>query len=145
MLREEFEKPKWVDEEQTMKKALEERSKCSFNIIEPQVSFLKQGERQRSEDIVPLQGPIRPMCVTIQTGAGTAGRGTNTCLMAKKEKKKRTKRGKIEKNEASSFLTKKLEALKSENASLVCKYDSLTRKYDKVVKSFSCVVAVDQE
>jgi hypothetical protein len=42
--------------------------------------------------------------------------------MAKKEKKKITKGGKIEKNEASSSLAKELEDLKPENASLVCKY-----------------------
>jgi predicted RNase H-like nuclease (RuvC/YqgF family) len=65
--------------------------------------------------------------------------------MPKKEKKRTTKRGKIEKNEASGSLAKELEALKSENASLVCKYDSLTRKYDKVIKSFACVAVVDQE
>jgi hypothetical protein len=65
--------------------------------------------------------------------------------MAKKEKKKRTKGGKIDKNEASSSLAKELEALKFENASLVCKYDSLARRYDKVIKSFACVASVDQE
>jgi hypothetical protein len=27
---------------------------------------------------------------------------------------------------------------------LVCKYDSVTRQYDKVIKSFACVAAVDQ-
>jgi predicted nuclease with TOPRIM domain len=42
-------------------------------------------------------------------------------------------------------LAKELEALISENASLVCKYDSLTRQYDKVIKSFAFVAAVDQE
>jgi predicted nuclease with TOPRIM domain len=42
-------------------------------------------------------------------------------------------------------LAKELEALKSENASLVCKYDLLARKYDKVIKSFACVAVVDQE
>jgi ubiquinone biosynthesis protein UbiJ len=65
--------------------------------------------------------------------------------MAKKEEKKGTKGGKIEKNEASSSLDKELEALKYENTSLVCKYDSLSRKYDKVIKFFACVAAVDQE
>jgi hypothetical protein len=65
--------------------------------------------------------------------------------MSKKEKKKRTNGGKIEKNQASSSLAKELEALKSENASLVCKYDSLARQYDKVVKSFACVAVVNQE
>jgi hypothetical protein len=65
--------------------------------------------------------------------------------MAKKEKKKRTKGGKIEKHEAPSSLAKELEALKSKKASLVCKYDSLARQYDKIIKSFACVAAVDQE
>jgi predicted RNase H-like nuclease (RuvC/YqgF family) len=125
-----------------MKKTLEECSKSSLNIIEPQVSLPKQVEGQRSEDAVPLQGSVRPVCVTGQT---SASRGTNTCLMAKKDKKKRTKGGKIEKNEASSSLAKELDALKSENVSLVCKYDSLSRQYDKVVKSFAHVAAVDQE
>jgi predicted nuclease with TOPRIM domain len=66
-------------------------------------------------------------------------------MMARKKKKKRTKGGKIEMNEFSSSLAKELEALISENASLVCKYDSLTRKYDKVITSFAFVAAVDQE
>jgi hypothetical protein len=42
ILREEYEKPKWIDREQTMEKALEENSMSSFNITEPQVSSLKQ-------------------------------------------------------------------------------------------------------
>ena len=49
--------------------------------------------------------------------------------MAKKEKKKKkkTKGEKIEKNKASSSLAKELELLKSEHASLVCKYESLAK------------------
>jgi hypothetical protein len=69
----------------------------------------------------------------------------NHLLDGQEAKKKQTKGGKIEKDEASSSLAKELEALKSENASLVCKYDSLARQYDKVIKSFACVAAVDQE
>jgi hypothetical protein len=42
-------------------------------------------------------------------------------------------------------LAKELEAVRSENASLVCKYDSPTRQYDKVIKSFACVATADQE
>jgi hypothetical protein len=41
ILREEYEKPKWIDQEQTMEKALEESSMSSFNITEPQMSFSK--------------------------------------------------------------------------------------------------------
>jgi hypothetical protein len=59
MHREEYEKPKWIDQEKTMKIALEESSKSSFNITEPQVPLPKQGEGQKSEELVPLQGPVR--------------------------------------------------------------------------------------
>jgi hypothetical protein len=54
-----------------------------------QASTLEQEEDQRSEDVVPLQGPVRQVTPTGQTGAG---RGTPTCLMAKKEKKSKKKR-----------------------------------------------------
>jgi hypothetical protein len=60
--------------------------------------------------------------------------------MAKKEnksKKKRQAKGdKIQKIEASSSPTRELELLKSELASLICKYDSLANKYDHDIKSF---------
>jgi hypothetical protein len=49
-----------------------------------QASTLKQGEDQKSEDVVPLQGLVRLVTHTGQTGAD---RSTPTCLMAKKEKK----------------------------------------------------------
>jgi hypothetical protein len=54
-----------------------------------QASTLKQEEDQRSKDVVPLQGPIRRVTATGQTGAM---RVTPTCLMAKKEKKSKKKR-----------------------------------------------------
>jgi hypothetical protein len=59
-----LEKPKWIDQEQTMEKALEEISMSSFNITEPQVSPPMHGEGQRSEDPVPLQGPVRLVAPT---------------------------------------------------------------------------------
>jgi hypothetical protein len=58
-------------------------STTSTTSTDHQASSLKKGEDQRSDDIDPLQGPVRPMTYTDQTGAG---RGTPTCLMAKKEK-----------------------------------------------------------
>jgi hypothetical protein len=67
MLREEHKKPKWIDQEQTMEKALEESSKSSFNIIESQVSLPKQGEGQRSKEPIPLQGPVRLVPVEAPT------------------------------------------------------------------------------
>jgi hypothetical protein len=61
----------------------------STKSIDHQASTLKQGEDQKSEDVVPLQGLVRPVAPTSQTGAG---RGTTTYLMAKKEKKSKKKR-----------------------------------------------------
>jgi hypothetical protein len=49
----------------------------------------EQKEDQRREHAIPLQGPVRPVTPTSQTGAS---RGTPTCLMAKKEKKSKKKR-----------------------------------------------------
>jgi hypothetical protein len=90
-----------------------------------QASILKQEEDQRSEHAAPLQGPVRLMTLTGQTGAS---RGTPTCLMAKKEKKSKKKRqangAKGQNIEASSSPSRELELLKSELASLVCKYES---------------------
>jgi hypothetical protein len=54
-----------------------------------QASTPEQEKDQRSEDVVPLQGPVRPVTPTGQTGAS---RGTPICLMAKKEKKSKKKR-----------------------------------------------------
>jgi hypothetical protein len=86
----------------------------STKSIDHQASTLKQGEDQKSEDVVPLQGPVRPVAPTSQTGAG---RGTTTYLMAKKEKKSKKKRqakgAKRQKIEASSSPTRELELLKS--------------------------------
>jgi hypothetical protein len=94
-----------------------------------QASILKQEEDQRSKHAVPLQGPVRPVTPTGQIGAS---RGTPTSLMAKKEKKSKKKRqakgAKGQKIEASSSPSRELELLKSELASLVCKYESLANK-----------------
>jgi hypothetical protein len=54
-----------------------------------QTSTFEQEEDQRSEDVVSLQGPVRLVTPTGQTGAS---RGTPTCLMDKKEKKSKKKR-----------------------------------------------------
>jgi cell division protein FtsB len=70
--------------------------------------------------------------------------------MAKKEKKsKKNKRhakgAKDQKIEASSSPTRELELLKSELASLVCKYESLGNKYDHDIKSFACRTKIEDE
>jgi hypothetical protein len=81
-------------------------STTSTTSTDHQASTLKQREDQRSEDVVPLQGPVRPVTHTGQTGAD---RGTPTCLMAKKEKKSKKQRkakgAKNQKIEASSSPT----------------------------------------
>jgi hypothetical protein len=110
-----------------------------------QASNPKREEDQRSEHAVTLQGPVRPVKSTSQTGAS---RGTPTCLMAKKEKKSKKKRqakgSKGQKIDASSSLTRELELLKSELASLVCKYESLANKYDHDIKSFACRAKIEE-
>jgi hypothetical protein len=66
------------------------------------------------------------------TGQTGVGRGTTTCLMAKKEKKSKNKRlakrAQREKIEASSSPTRELDLLKSKLASFACKYESLANK-----------------
>jgi hypothetical protein len=106
-----------------------------------QASTLEQEESQRSEDVVPLQGLVRPVTPTGQTGAN---RGTPTCLMATKEKKRQAKGAKGQKIEASSSPTKELELLKSKLASLVCKYESLANKYDHGIKCFACRAKIEE-
>jgi hypothetical protein len=69
--------------------------------------------------------------------------------MAKKEKKSkkkiRTKGAKDQKIEASSSPTRELELLKTELASLVCKYEPLANKYDHDIKSFACRAKLEEE
>jgi hypothetical protein len=86
------------------------------------------------------------MTPTDQTGAG---RGMPTCLMAKKEKKSKkkgqAKGAKGQKIEASSSPSRELELLKSELASLVCKYETLANKYDHDIKSFARRAKIEEE
>jgi chromosome segregation ATPase len=69
--------------------------------------------------------------------------------MAKKEKKskkkRQAKRAKGQRIEASSSPSRELELLKSELASLVCKYETLTNKYDHDIKSFACRAKIEEE
>jgi hypothetical protein len=69
--------------------------------------------------------------------------------MATKEKKSKKKRqgkgAKGQKIEASNSPSGELELLKSEHASLVCKYECLANKYDHDIKSFACRVKIEEE
>jgi hypothetical protein len=69
--------------------------------------------------------------------------------MAKKEKKNKKKRqakgAKGQKIEASSSPSRELELLKSELASLVCKYETLANKYDHDINSFACRAKIEDE
>uniref|UniRef100_K3YZS8 CCHC-type domain-containing protein n=1 Tax=Setaria italica TaxID=4555 RepID=K3YZS8_SETIT len=65
------------------------------------------------------------------------------CLMAK-EKKKKDNKGERQKIELPSSLVKELQLLKSEHASLVCKYDSLANDYACATESLSCVASLEK-
>jgi hypothetical protein len=69
--------------------------------------------------------------------------------MAKKEKRSKKKRqakgAKDQKIEASSSSSRELELLKSELASLVCKYETLANKYDHDIKSFACRAKLEED
>jgi hypothetical protein len=120
--------------------------RTSTTSTDHQASAHEQRKDQGSEHAVPLQGPVRPVTPTGQT---SAGRGTPSCLMAKKEKKSKKKRQakgtKSQKIEASSSPSRELELLKSELASLVCKYETLATKYDHDIKSFACRAKIEED
>ncbi|RCV21612.1 hypothetical protein SETIT_4G151900v2 [Setaria italica] len=59
------------------------------------------------------------------------------------QRKKKVKKGKGQKIEASSSLSKELELLKSDHASLVSKHDSLAKDYACITKSLSCVASLE--
>jgi hypothetical protein len=80
---------KWDELESDDEDESVEMCPTSTTSTDHQASNPKQEEEQRSEDAVPLQGPVRPVTPTGQTGAS---RSTPTCLMAKKEKRSKKKR-----------------------------------------------------
>jgi hypothetical protein len=73
--------------------------------------------------------------------------GEGACLVAKKKskKKRQAKGAKSQQIEDSRSPTRELELLKSEHASLVCKYESLANKYDHDIKSFSYRTKIEEE
>jgi hypothetical protein len=137
---------KWDELESDDEDESVEMCPTSTTSTDHQALTLEQKEDQRSEHAVPLQGPVRPVTPTGQTGAG---RGTSSCLMAKKEKKSKKKRqakgAEGQKIEASSSPSRELELLKSELASLVCKYETLANNYDHDIKSFACRAKIEEE
>jgi hypothetical protein len=80
---------KWDELESNDEDESVEMCPTSTTSTDHQASTPKQKEDQRSEDVVPLQGPVRPVTPTGQTGVS---KGTPSCLMAKKEKKSKKKR-----------------------------------------------------
>jgi hypothetical protein len=94
---------KWDEIESDDEDEPVEMCPTSTTSTDHQASNPEQEEDQRSEHVVPLQGPVRPVIPTSQTDAS---KGTPTCLMAKKEKKskkkKQAKGAKGQKIEASS-------------------------------------------
>jgi hypothetical protein len=78
---------KWDEIESDDEDEPEEMCPTTFTTsTDHQASILKQEEDQRSEHVVLLQGPVKPVTPTGQTGAS---RGTPTCLMAKKKRRAR--------------------------------------------------------
>ncbi|KAF8657761.1 hypothetical protein HU200_059921 [Digitaria exilis] len=67
----------------------------------------------------------------------------NLCFMSKKKRIKFNK-GKSQKIEESSSSAKELELLKSNYASLVCKYESLEKDYTCATQSLSCVALYEK-
>jgi hypothetical protein len=61
------------------------------------------------------------------------------------KKKKQAKGEKSQKIEDSRSPTRELELLKSELASLACKYESLANKYDHDIKYFSYRTKIEEE
>jgi hypothetical protein len=137
---------KWDELESNDEDESVEMCPTSTTPTDHQASTHEQRKDQGSEHAVPLQGPVRPVTPTGQTGAS---RGTPTCLMAKKEKKSKKKRQakgtKSQKFEASSSPSRELELLKSELASLVCKYETLADKYEHDIKSFACRAKIEED
>jgi hypothetical protein len=137
---------KWDELESDDEDESVEMCPTSTTSTDHQASIPKQKEDQRSKDAVPLQGPVRPVTPTGQTGVS---RGTPSCLMAKMEKKSKKKRqakgAKDQKIEASSSSSRELELLKSELASLVCKYETLANKYDHDMKSCACRAKIEED
>jgi hypothetical protein len=80
---------KWDEIESDDEDESVEMCPTSTTSADHQASTPKQKEDQRSEHAFPLQGSVRPVTSTGQTGAS---RGTPTCLMAKKERRSKKKR-----------------------------------------------------
>jgi hypothetical protein len=70
---------KWDEIESDYEDESVEMCPTSTTSTDHQASNPEQKEDQRSEHAIPLQGPVRPVTPTGQTGAS---RGTPTCLMA---------------------------------------------------------------
>jgi hypothetical protein len=77
---------KWDEIESDDEDESVEMCPTSTTSTDHQASIPEQKEDQRSEHAIPLQGPVRPVTPTGQTGAS---RGTPICLMAKKERRAR--------------------------------------------------------
>jgi hypothetical protein len=98
---------KWDELESDDEDESVEMCPTSTTSTDQQASTLKRKEDQGSEHAVPLQGPVRLVTSTGQTGAS---RGTPTCLMAKKEKKSKKRQAK-----GVRAIRLKYQALRQEN------------------------------
>jgi hypothetical protein len=114
-----------------------------------QTPTFKQGDK-RSERKVSLEEAVQPPPrggLTAPNREASTFYGEGTCLVAKKKskKKKQSKGAKSQNIEDSRSPSRELELLKSELASLTCKYDLLANKYDHDIKSFSSRTKIEEE
>ena len=94
-----------------------------------------------------VKGPLQAQSTSsppVEAPGLFCGEGERLIAKKKNKKKKKVKGAKSQMIEVSSTSAKELELLKSEHASLVCKYESLAKQYDYAIKSFSCVATVDR-
>jgi hypothetical protein len=122
----------------------------STTTTEHQTSTLKQEGDKRSKGRVSLEEAVQPPPkggLTAPNREASTFYGEGACLVAKKKskKKRQAKGAKSQKIEDSRSSTRELELLKSELASLACKYESFANKYDHDIKSFSYRTKIEEE
>jgi hypothetical protein len=122
----------------------------STTTTEYQTSTFKQEGDKRSERKVSLEEAVQPPPMgglTAPNREASTLYSEGACLVAKKKskKKRQTKGAKSQKMEDSRSSSRELDLLKSELASLVCKYELLANKCDHDIKSFSSRTKIEEE
>jgi hypothetical protein len=122
---------------------------CPITTEHQTLTFKQEGDK-RSERKVSLEEAVQPPpmgSLTATNREASTFYGEGACLVGKKKskKKRQTKGAKSQKIEDSRSSLRELDLLKSELASLVCKYELLANKYDHDIKSFSSRTKIEEE